>query len=263
MEHLRMNISLFFGLLWFPVQMTLTLVIAVIFFIWSATAELLPLNLKQKFLLAAFFWHKASYLIIKVGLLSSPFVIDRRSYSYKSNLTKALYISNHQSIWDIPLILFVYQIVPIMKKELMSVPLFGLVAKASTAIPVDRKNKDSRKQVVDEVKKRFKVGLPIQFYPEGTRNTVGYGPKPFDQIKTTLLDIAFQEKIPVIATSIWGTPKILNRFAITLFPVSIGIIVHKEINPNQFANSESFSRSCWEAVCTGYGELEKHFNANQ
>lgn len=258
-----MKFSLFFGILWFPIQMMLTIVIAIIFSLWSITAQSLPLNLKQKFLLAAFFWHKGCYLIIRVGLLCKPYILDKRSALFQSNTSQALYISNHQSIWDIPLILYVYQIVPIMKKELMSVPIFGSVAKASTAIPVDRKNKDSRKQVVEEVIKRFKIGLPIQFYPEGTRNPLGTGPKPFDQIKTTLLEIAFQEQIPVIPTSVWGTTNVVNSFAITLFPVSLGIIVNRELYPKDFTDSIAFSKACWEAVCSGYQELNQHFNEVQ
>ncbi len=92
MEHMQKIIFFLCGLLWLPVQMLLTLMIAIIFALWSVTANLLPLDLKQKFLLAAFFWRYAVYLIIRIGLLTKPLVIDRRSSPYQSNLTKGLIV---------------------------------------------------------------------------------------------------------------------------------------------------------------------------
>jgi 1-acyl-sn-glycerol-3-phosphate acyltransferase len=261
MENIRSIFFLSFGILWAFVQLLLGLLILIVFTLWSSTVACLNLGLKTKFYIATFFWGTACKLIIRVGLLTRPLKIDRRSMNFRQNTALALYISNHKSIFDIPLIISVYQIVAVMKKELMSVPLFGLIAKASTAIPVDRKDKESRAQVVKEVHKRLKAGLPIQFYPEGTRSKTDK-PKPFEEIKTALMSIAFKENIPVIPSAVWGTHKITNSLGITRFPVHLGIIVQKELYPKDFTDEESFCRACWQKVIEAYDELDQSMKSN-
>ncbi len=262
MENIRSHFFTTLGIIWGLVQLFLGLMILIVFTLWGVSVAFLRPSLKTKFYIATLFWEPACHLIIRVGLLTRPFKIDRRSPQFKSNTALALYISNHKSIFDIPLILTVYQIVPVMKKELMRVPLFGLIAKASTAIPVDRKDKVSRIKVVKEVQKRLKAGLPIQFYPEGTRSKTDK-PKNFDDVKTTLISIAYKENIPVIPSAVWGTDKITNSFGITQFPVKLGIIVQEELYPKDFTDEESFCRACWEKVLAAYQEMDQHFSEVQ
>ena len=262
MENIRSIFFFSLGIVWGLVQLILGLIILFVFTLWGLSVSFLDLTIKTKFYIATYFWSIACHLIIRVGLLSRPFILDRRSPNFKDNSTLALYISNHKSIFDIPLILTVYQIAPVMKKELMNIPLFGLIARASTAIPVDRKNKDSRSEVVQEVHRRLKAGIPIQLYPEGTRSR-GDKPKTFEEIKTTLISIAYQENIPVIPSAVWGTDKVTTHQGITRFPVRLGIIVQKEIVPKDYSDEESFCRACWQKVLEAYDELEVRFNEVQ
>lgn len=261
MENIRSTFLFIFGCFWFFVQIALVALILVIFTFWAATVQILNLNLKNKFILAGIFWKFGSNLMVRVGLLCSPIKIDRRSAAYKSNFSQALYISNHLSMWDIPLIITTYQIVPILKKELMHIPIFGLIAKASTAIPVDRQNSASRSAVVKEVYNRLKMGLPIQFYPEGTRSRNHY-PKPISEIKTTLLELAYKENIAVIPSAIWGTQFINSKYGITNFPVKLGIIVQREIYPADFPNAQAFIQACWENVINAHRELDDLMKSN-
>lgn len=258
MENIR---SLFFtslGIIWAFVQLLLGLLILLVFTLWAVTVRFMNLSLNTKFYLARVFWEPACHLIIRVGLLTKPYVIDRRSTTYKPDTSLALYISNHQSIFDIPLILSVYQIVPVIKKELMHVPFFGLIAQASTAIPVDRKDKESRVNVIKEVQKRLKAQLPIQVYPEGTRSKTEF-PKSYEEIKTALISLAYRENIVVIPSAVWGTNKITNQFGFTKFPVKLGIIVQKELYPKDFQDEESFCKACWANVLSAYEELDQNF----
>lgn len=256
MENIRIIFLNIFGIFWLIIQMLLTLFLLLIFTLWALTAQLLRLGLHQKFYLATIFWGLGCNLIMKVGLLTKPYVVDRRGPNYRSNTSRALYICNHLSVWDIPLIITVYQIVPIIKKELMHIPLFGLIAKASTAIPVDRKDRLSRTQVVKEVMNRLNNNLPIQFYPEGTRSKTQQ-PKSFQEIKSTLLELAYRENVAVIPSAVWGTNNINTYLGITKFPVKLGVIVQKELYPKDFPDEVSFAKACWLQVHAAYNELNQ------
>ena len=257
MENRGYNIFFLFSLIWTPIQVIFSSLLVLVFAGIASIIQIINPDLKTKFILATIFWKKFCHLIINIGLLCRPFIVDRRSPEFHSSLNSALYICNHQSIWDIPLTLYVYQIAPIMKKELMSVPFFGIITKASTAIPVDRKDKDSRRNVVFQVLARLKLGLPVQFYPEGTRNKFSPHPKNFDEIKSTLLEIVFKNNITVIPSAVWGTRYINNRYGFIRFPVKLGIIVQKELHPKDFSDEKSFAQACWEKVVEGYDELNK------
>lgn len=89
--------------------------------------------------------------------------------------TPCVIASKHQSAWD-TMIFFALMRHPIfvMKKELLKVPLFGNFMFKMGMIPVDRKGGASAlKNMLAEVKHRFKNGMSLVLFPEGTRTEVG------------------------------------------------------------------------------------------
>ncbi len=186
---------------------------------------------------------------------------DLRSEDFKITPAYGLYISNHQSFLDIPLISTLYQIPPIMKKEVLYIPIFGWIAWASGAMPVSRTSNNSRKKVFSDAKKRI-LGekLAVQVYPEGTRSKDSI-PRDFSDIKKTLLIFAYRENIPVIPTSLFGTRGILSDRGIVTPNKRVGIIVHKEIFPQDFSSADEFSKACWEKVREGYYSIENRLQS--
>lgn len=181
---------------------------------------------------------------------------DHRSPEFSGIPAQGLYIANHQSYIDIPLVMTVYQVPPIMKKEVLYIPLFGWIAWASGALPVARGKMSSRKRVFDQAKKRIlteKIGL--QVYPEGTRSKNAI-PKSLLEVKRTLLIFAYNEKIPVIPTSIYGTRGVLTRWGNINPGRSVGIIVHKEIDPKNFSSVDEFADVCWGKVIEGHDQMK-------
>lgn len=181
---------------------------------------------------------------------------DHRSSEFKKVPAYGLYISNHQSYVDIPLLSSVYQVPPIMKKEVMYIPFVGLLGWICGAMPVSRSSSDSRKKVFSQTRKRIKQDLiGVQVYPEGTRSKDGL-PREFVQIKRTLMVFAFNEKIPVIPTSIYGTRGVLASSGRVNPGRHVGIIVHKEIDPKLFENADEFCRACWDKVRDGHDRMK-------
>lgn len=91
------------------------------------------------------------------------------------------------------------------KAELARIPVFGLVYK-SGSILVDRKNPNSRRQSLEEMKKVLKQGMHLTLYPEGTRNKTAAPLKPFHD---GAFAIAIEMQKPIIPALMFHTKGIL------------------------------------------------------
>ncbi len=82
-------------------------------------------------------------------------------------------ISNHQSDIDISALECTTKrdLVWVAKKELFSVPFFGLAIRISDDIAVDRGSKSALVSLVRESKKRLDQGRCVVMFPEGTRSS--------------------------------------------------------------------------------------------
>ncbi|MDA9793215.1 1-acyl-sn-glycerol-3-phosphate acyltransferase [Bacteriovoracaceae bacterium] len=201
-------------------------------------------------------WRLFGYLGLRLGCLAKIQRTDFRSARFKVIISPALYICNHQSLIDIPLLLAHFVIPPIMKKEIMRLPLFGIVAKASGGMPVDRKNRGSRIKVLKMSQQRILSGFPVQYYPEGTRSKTDK-PKAFEDIKARLMEFAFDNNIPVVACTVYGTNNLLTRNGMVKPFTKLGLNLAKEIYPKNFKDKEEFTRFCWGTVLKEYDRLEE------
>jgi 1-acyl-sn-glycerol-3-phosphate acyltransferase len=217
-----------------------------------------PFNLRQRLKVICPAWSIFGRLVIKHACHAKIMVSqDQRSSDFKVTPAHGLYISNHQSFIDIPLISTIYQIPPIMKKEVLYIPFFGWIAWLSGALPVSRTDLSSRKKVFTLAKRRIlDENLAVQVYPEGTRSLDAI-PKDYSEIKKALLVFAYKEKIPVIPTSVYGTRGVLSKRGIIRPNKKLGIIVHQEIYPEHFESAEEFAKTCWDKVRAGHDEIEK------
>jgi 1-acyl-sn-glycerol-3-phosphate acyltransferase len=181
---------------------------------------------------------------------------DHRSPLCRGTPCFGLYVANHQSYMDIPLMVTLFQAPPIMKKEVLNIPIFGWMAWICGALPVSRSQISSRRKVFDQAKKRIlKERIGLQVYPEGTRSKVAL-PKPYKQIKRTLLVFAFNEKIPVVPISIYGTRGILSSHGLIQPGRNVGIITHKELMPEDFHTADAFAEACWNKVIEGHDQMK-------
>jgi 1-acyl-sn-glycerol-3-phosphate acyltransferase len=233
-------------------------IIMLSFVLFPASVVALPFNLGRRLKIVCPVWGVFSRVLLKHACHTQVDIIeDYRSPEFKTIPYNGVYIANHQSFVDIPLVASVYQVPPIMKKEILYLPIFGLVAWVSGAIPVSRSSTSSRKKVFDQAKKRIlkhKIGLGV--YPEGTRSKTS-APRPFREVKKTLLVFAFNEKLPVIPTSLYGTRGVLSHKGMVNPGRHLGIIVHKEIFPQDYSNAEDFAKACWEKVIQGHDLMQK------
>jgi len=94
-------------------------------------------------------------------------------YDFKNNSYSAL-ISNHIGFYDAIINLYFHPCSFIAKKEISSFPIFGTITKIINSTYVDRKNEESRKDVLNKISERQfqyynkESFMPLLIYPEGT-----------------------------------------------------------------------------------------------
>jgi 1-acyl-sn-glycerol-3-phosphate acyltransferase len=220
-----------------------------------ATLLALPFSVPWRLRIVGPFWRLFSRYTLHFACWSSLYEEDHRQPELRTNPPQGLYIANHQSFLDIPVIVTQFQVAPIMKKEVLYIPVLGIMGWAAGALVVSRGKRDSRKKVFVKARDRLVADRSsIQYYPEGTRSRDGK-PKGHESLKVTLIHLAFESNIPVIPISIYGTHGILRKGGHVTTGKKLGIITHAAIYPQDYKDAKTFARAAWEQVLKGYGQL--------
>lgn len=231
--------------------------------IMPITLSVIFLPLRWRLVIISPFWGLLGKFVIKWICWASYYAEDNRQPELKTYPPTGLYISNHQSYVDIPLMLTQYQVLPIMKKEVLYIPLFGIMGWAAGALVVSRGKRDSRKKVFVAARKRLVTDkFSLQYYPEGTRSRDG-SPKPYENIKVTLIQLAYENNVPVFPISMYGTNKVLSKKGFLIPGQKLGIISHPALSPKDFADVNEFTKATWKKVMSGYSQLEAKLGSRQ
>jgi 1-acyl-sn-glycerol-3-phosphate acyltransferase len=138
-----------------------------------------------------------------------------------------LFISNHSSYLDIPVLGSLLPTSFVAKNEVGGWPLFGLLARLQRTVFVDRNARHRADEQRDSIAGRLQAGDKLVLFPEGTSSD-GNRTLPF---KTALFAVA--------ATQVDGKP-------LTLQPVSV-TATHLDGLPLGHA---------WRALYAWYGDME-------
>lgn len=152
-------------------------------------------------------------------------VIGRKNIDRKQSY---IYTSNHTSFLDIPgLTLGIpTQFRPLAKKELLKIPVFGLIARVA-AIIVDRSSTKSRKSSIRRLKKTLSAGISILIFPEGTQNR---SDQPLQRFYDGAFRIAIETGSPIMPIVVTNAGKLMPPSTINVKPGTIKVIFGKEIN---------------------------------
>ncbi|WP_088348180.1 MULTISPECIES: lysophospholipid acyltransferase family protein [Rhodomicrobium] len=127
----------------------------------------------------------------------------------------ALIASKHQSAWDtFGLIPLTRDPAMVMKKELLSLPIYGWFCRKFEMIPIARElGPAALRQMVREAAKRAGEGRDVVIFPEGTRRAPGapgaYMPGVvmlYEQLKLPCVPVALNSGVFWPRRSIWRRP---------------------------------------------------------
>ncbi len=138
-----------------------------------------------------------------------------------------IYVSNHTSFLDLPglRLLIPGEFRPIAKKELLKLPVFGLIVKSATVV-VDRSNPQSRKKSMEKIREILSHGISALIFAEGTQNRTKEILQPF---KDGAFRIAIDTQLPIVPMVVVGAGKLMPPGTGNLCPGKIKIIVGKEV----------------------------------
>jgi 1-acyl-sn-glycerol-3-phosphate acyltransferase len=143
-----------------------------------------------------------------------------------------IFLSNHQSHLDIPIILSRYAwYFPrfLAKDSLFRIPLFGPGMRRTGHLSVNRENKRQGMKDVQHAVEQIQNGESVLIFPEGTRNTTD---KPLQDFQIGSFIIALKAGAPVIPLVLDGTRKILPKGSILIRPGTVKLTALPPIDIN-------------------------------
>jgi len=139
----------------------------------------------------------------------------------------AVFIGNHMSTLETMVLPCIIQPVKettfIVKKSLLTMPVFGHVMRSRDPVVVGRVNpREDLRTVLEEGVKKLKAGRSVIVFPQSTRSVV-FNPDEFNTLGIKLASRADVPVVPVaLKTDAWGIGRYVKEFG----PVDIGKKVH-------------------------------------
>ena len=142
--------------------------------------------------------------------------VDVKGTSYIDNSGSSIVMVNHQSNFDIPVLLayLPMQFRWLAKAELFRIPVFGQAMRGCGYISIDRSDRESAFKSLAEAAATIKSGTSVLVFPEGTRSLDGKI-KPF---KKGPFVLAVDAGVPILPVIINGTWSIMPKNRLTIKP---------------------------------------------
>jgi len=143
----------------------------------------------------------------------------------------SLFVANHQSNFDIPLIISSIDVPKgfIAKKELEKVPIINTWMKYINCIFMDRSNLRKSAEAIVQGTKLLKSGYSMVIFPEGTRSKGG----PIKNFKAGSFKLATKSGSLIVPVTINGTYKLLEANKNKIKSADIEIVIHPAIDPKK------------------------------
>ncbi|ACR80135.1 MULTISPECIES: 1-acyl-sn-glycerol-3-phosphate acyltransferase [Kosmotoga] len=141
-------------------------------------------------------------------------------------------VSNHQSAFDIPLIVGYVKgrISFIAKIEVSKIPGFSWFVKRLDGVFIDRGNKIQTAAAIKRIFNILRNGGTIMLFPEGTRSLDG----SIKKFKKGSLSIPHKLNIPILPVAIDGTKDIMKKGELLIHPAIVKIRILKPVYPGKF-----------------------------
>jgi len=146
--------------------------------------------------------------------------------------TTYVFVSNHQSIYDIPVIFasLPYQLRIISKASLARFPVLGWHLRRGGHLFVDRRRPD-RAGILGRWRALVSEGLSLLIFAEGTRSWDGR----VARFKAGSFLLAIEAGLPIVPLAVIGTRQVMPKGRLRTEPASVRLIVHDPIQPPAIA----------------------------
>ncbi len=163
-----------------------------------------------------------------------------------------IYMANHQSNFDIPVLLgyLKVQFRWLAKAELFNIPIFGRGMKGCGYISIDRSDRRSALESIRKAAETIRNGTSVLIFPEGTRSPDGHI-QPF---KKGGFFLARKAGVPIVPVIIKGTWPIMPRSGLKISPGDVTVEVRPPIETTSYRgkNKDKLMEDVRRAICEGF-----------
>jgi 1-acyl-sn-glycerol-3-phosphate acyltransferase len=156
-----------------------------------------------------------------------------------------LFICNHQSALDIPLLVSIYPLPFLTKRENLYIPFLGLAGLLAGSIAFNRDNAGQRRRVMEQIIDRASRHTSLFIFPEGTRSRNG---ELQPRVYPALLRLAWRARLDIVPIALHGSYQVVGQKppASGRYPVFMDI--GPAIEAEKFDNERAFADHCWQQV---------------
>jgi 1-acyl-sn-glycerol-3-phosphate acyltransferase len=142
--------------------------------------------------------------------------------------TTYVFVSNHQSIYDIPVIFasLPFQLRIIAKQSLAKFPVLGWHLRRGGHLFVDRQHPD-RAGILGQWRALVTQGLSLLIFAEGTRSRDGR----VGHFKAGSFLLAIQAGLPIVPLAVVGTRAVMPKGRLRTEPADVRLVIHEPIRP--------------------------------
>lgn len=148
-----------------------------------------------------------------------------------------VFVSNHQSYWDIPLFFASVrdkQFGFVAKESLGKIPVFGSWIKDIRSVFIKRDDARASLRAIEEGVKLLELGYSLVIFPEGTR---GKGAE-MKEFKKGSLRLATKARVPVVPVTIKGSYRGYEEKGYVC-PADIDVVIHPCIETKDMPRKEA------------------------
>jgi 1-acyl-sn-glycerol-3-phosphate acyltransferase len=176
--------------------------------------------------------HKVARIWAKYILAASNIKVTVKGLSNLNRTGSYIYMPNHVSNFDIP-VLQAYLPVQfrwLAKAELFKIPIFGYAMKRAGYISINRFDRKSAIQSLNNAAEIIRNGTSVIIFPEGTRSQN----QNIQSFKKGGFVLAIDSGVPIIPVIIHGTWRIMQKKHILVRPGNVVLEIKKPINTSDY-----------------------------
>lgn len=160
-------------------------------------------------------------------LATTGVMVERQGLERVERNRTYVFVSNHQSIYDIPVIFasLPFQLRIIAKESLGRFPFLGWHLRRSGHLLVDRRHPD-RAGILRRWKALVGEGLSLIVFPEGTRSEDGR----VGTFKAGSFLLAIQAGLPIVPLTVSGSREVMTKGRLTTRPGRVRLLVHEPVD---------------------------------
>lgn len=176
--------------------------------------------------------HKVASIWARSILALSPIELTVKGLSNIDPAKSYVYMSNHQSNYDIPILLghLPVQFRWLAKVELFRIPLFGYAMKRAGYICIDRSNRKSAFESLEKAAVIIRNGVSVMIFPEGTRSYDGN----IGSFKKGGFVLAIESGVPILPIIIRGTFSVMSRNRLLIKPGKVTLEILEPVETSGF-----------------------------